>query len=457
VDFPFFLEKGSGAGGFLVDNRLTTPYTMSATLSLQRELPRRLTLDVGYVGTFGRQQLSYLDLAQYYGYLLDPASGENLWGAYNRIVDLIGPDPFNPRINPGDPAALATIRPIAFFENMLPGLPAFRGAPQLTPTQAFYAMAARAGGSWTAPLQDLDLFLTPGASPWNRRIDPQQDGFVLFHPQYGSIFNALSTFMNFGSSNYHSLQISLRRQAGAALFAVNYVLSKSIDNGSAPENIDIINDAAGADQIQNAFRTGAGRAVSNFDLRHNFNAHGVFDLPFGRGRAIGKDANGFKNALIGGWAVTGVWRWRSGFPLSVTNGFAYPTSAINQGPATLNAPLKSSVTRSDARGSANLFRDPDEAINRFTYTRPGAVGSRNVIRGPAYFSIDLGLHKRFQAPWSERQRLEFRAVAFNALNQVNLATGFFQGSRSIDASDFGRLTNTAGGGRQFEFALRYEF
>jgi len=452
--FPFFFERSAGANGFLIDNRLSTPYTMSASLSFQRELPHRFTVDVGYVGTFGRQQLSYVDLAQQYGYLPDSASGQTLWGAFNRIVDLIGSDPLRPRINPSDNAAVSRIAPIAFFENMLSNLPAFSGKTGLSATQAFYVLAANARGSWSRVLQGIDTGIAPGNSPWNARIDPQRDGYVLFHPQY----NSLAAYTNFGSSNYHSLQFTLRRNFGAALIGVNYVLSKSIDNGSTPENNDLIFGAAGADMIQNAYRINDSRAVSNFDLRHNFNAHGVFDLPFGQGRKFAAQTGAAINQLIGGWGVTGVWRWRSGFPLNILNGVAYPTNFLNQGPATLTGPLRSEITRRDTVGQANLFTNPTSALSNFGYTRPGESGTRNAVRGPGYFNVDLGVQKRFRLPWKETHALEFRAIAFNAFNNVNFAAGYFQSSLRINStSTFGRLNATAGGSRQFEFALRYEF
>jgi hypothetical protein len=225
---------------------------------------------------------------------------------------------------------------------------------------------------------------------------------------------------------------------GAALLGVNYVLSKSIDNGSTPENNDLIFGAAGSDQIQNAFRPEADRAPSNFDARHNFNAHGVLNLP-------------------GQIAVTGIWRWRSGFPLSVTNGVAYPTNPRTQGPATVIGAVQTDVTESAPNGAPNLFSDPAAALAQFAYTRPGESGSRNAIRGPAYFAVDLGVHKRFALPWALQHRLELRAIVFNALNSVNFATSYFQNTRSLNSATFGTLGGLAGSPRQAEFAIRYEF
>jgi hypothetical protein len=452
ASFPFALAPGANATGFIVDNRLRTPYTTSVTLSVQREFPSRVLVDIGYVGTFGRQQLAYLDTAQYYGYLRDTASGQSLWGAYNQIVDLIGPHPLSPRIDPGDSAALRQVGPIAFFENMLPGLPAFAGRPELTPTQAFYAMAAGARGDWTAPLTAIDTGYEAGASPWSRRIDPQGNGYVLFHPQYRS----LPTYTNLGWSNYNSLQLTVRRSVGTALLGANYVLSKSIDNGSTPENNDIML-GRGADMIQNPFDLATARAASNFDLRHNFNAHTVVELPVGRGRAWGRDMAGWLDGVVGGWTVTSVWRWRSGFPLSIANGSAFATNSMNVGTATLAGSADTSVTKTDPSGAPNLFTDPNDALRHFAYTRPGGVGSRNALRGPSYFSLDVGIHKRIALPGGPSRRLELRATAFNLLNTVNFATTYFQNTRSLNSGNFGRLSSTAGGARQMELALRYEF
>jgi hypothetical protein len=456
--FPFTYAQGTGQFfGFMVDNHLTVPYSTHASLSIQRELSHQVVLDVGYVGTFGRHLLSYINTAQYYGYFKDPTSGQNLWGAYNQIVDLIGPNPLKPGINPNDTAAVSRIAPVAFFENLLPNLPAVTKNPGLTPTQAFYVLAARANGNWTQPLQTIDTGITGGNSPWNTTVDPQRTGYVLFQPQY----HDLNTWMSSGSSAYHSLQVTARRIAGPATFAANYVLSRGRDSGSTAENFDTIFGAPGADEVQNAFKPKAGYADSNFDLRHNFNAHGVFDLPVGRGQRFAANSRGIVNQIIGGWTFASVWRWRSGFPLSITNGLVFPTNPLNQGPATVVGSLETHVTRNGAFGLPNLFPDPAAALRQVLYTRPGEVGSRNVIRGPGAFTTDLAIHKQFPLPWGENHRVEFRVAAFNAFNNVNFSTVYFNSNLRLDSlASFGNLTGTSGargGSREVELAVRYEF
>jgi hypothetical protein len=453
-------------GNFVIDNRLRSPYTMHANLSFQRELPGRTILDVGYVGTFGRKLLAKADVAQYYGELVDPASGQTMWGAFRQIADLIGPDPNNPRIDPFDPAALAAIRPIAFFENLMPNMPlaGFGAGAGLTPTQAFYQYVTSFGADWSTALSllDFDPYIFGTQSPWNSWLDPEGDGAVLFFPQ----FNNLPAWLNWGRSNYHGGQLTLRRSFGRAQFSVNYTFSKSIDNTSAAENAtnnlgEFFYDTG---QIADAFRPYAQRARSDFDLTHNLNAFWSVDLPFGRGRRFAGRAGAGLEALLGGWQFSGVLRWRSGFPLSPFNGFNNPTNTFGSAFATVLGRLRSGPTSNDTSGRPNLFRDPAAARALLAYTRPGEVGSRNVVNGPGYFTVDLALHKTFRPPWAEGHALQFRAAAYNATNRANFSMRppYFSGYNfNIDAGpSFGRFTRTAGprgGAREVEFALRYTF
>ena len=432
--FPFTPPLPGRGFGFAVSDVLKNPYSMQFHLSVQREVARSTVLDVGYVGTFGRKLLLKPNMAQFYGNLQDPQSGQTFWEAQNQIAALIG----------ANPAALETIAPIPFFENLMPNLPAFIGRPELTPTQAFYVHQAPRAPNWARTLPPLDVNLTPGNSPWSESIDPQRDGGVLFQRQ----FRALPVWTNFGSSNYHSFQLGLRRSAGPATFGFNYVLSKAIDNGSQPENLGSILSG----MIPNAFDVGAARAVSAFDVRHNFNGHWVVNLP-------GRWSSPFLKTVLGGWTTTGVVRAHSGFPVPVWNGPGRATDELLGASATLLGPLQPSVTKNDPNGVPNLFSNPAAAFELVTPTAPGGVGSVFPFYGPRLFNVDLGLNKRFFLPWAEGHSLEFRATAFNAFNNVNLRESF-SASLFRTAQNFGRLTSTVGprgGAREIEFALRYEF
>ena len=472
ASFPFTPDPSTAWEGFMVDNNLRTPYSINLTFGIQRELPWKMILDTSYVGTLGRKLMVKPDLGQFYGLFTDPASGQNFWGAYNQLVNFQGPDPYNPSVDPYSMSALATIPNIAFFDHVMPNLPAYLANflgeadipySMLTPTQAFYAMfATNTYASYADPVGYI--FDVPPAvcdpadcigSPYSSTLDPEGNGLVLFHPQFQSI----PTWMNWGNSHFHSLQVGLRRDFGAYTFGANYVWSKSIDNGSSPENADLFAaNGSLTGQMTNALFPGGDRGLSDFDVRHNFNAHWIIDLPFGQGRPLGRNAHGWLNQIIGGWQFAGDWRWRTGFPLSPGNGFNFATNWYLTPPSTQTGVIASSVTKKDPDGVPNLFKDPNSIISRLAYTRPGGVGTRNAVRGPAYSNVDTGLHKEFKLPM-EGHSLQFRWTVFNAFNTVNFNPSDIDFDIEAGAT-FGRIYSTAGprgGAREMEFALRYSF
>ncbi|MDQ3255421.1 MAG: TonB-dependent receptor, partial [Acidobacteriota bacterium] len=113
-------------------------------------------------------------------------------------------------------------------------------------------------------------------------------------------------------------------------------------------------------------------------------------------------------------------------------------------------------------------RTPDNYLNRNAVAIPtnrsqpfGSAG-RNIIRGPAFFQTDLGLHKQFPL-WNETTRLEFRAEAFNLFNHSNFGAPDTNASNiTRDSSGnaiggtFGTL-RTAFPAREIQFALKLYF
>ena len=443
-------------------------------------MPKGVVLDVAYVGTLGRRLLGKADFAQYLD-IRDTASKTDLFTAYRQIAKLAqaSPSASGVAIDPFDPtnAALNSIQTIPFFNNLLPNMPAFTAAflgdsryANLTPTQAFYAFTtidsgAAFGGSasWSCALFGLDLFPGLGLpTPWSAKLDPSNTGFVLFPQQFAQ----LDAWTNFANSNYHSLQVTVKKVVPYGSFAFNYVFSKSIDNDSTAENADAFSaNGTATGLIQNPFDLRLNRGLSDFNLKHNFNGSAVIDLPVGRGHRFLGDSGPWMNALVGGWEVTSAMRWHSGFPLSPGNGFNFPTNFFLTSAGTLINPLKTHVTRNvgkvDANGNPvlpNLFSNKDAALADVTFTLPGLPGSRNVLTGPAYASLDTGINKSFRI--TERQRLQLRVTAFNVFNSVN----FSDRTLSLDPTSqatFGTFTGTASQGqafgRQIEFGARYEF
>ena len=126
--------------------------------------------------------------------------------------------------------------------------------------------------------------------------------------------------------------------------------------------------------IANAFNLKDQRSVSDFDVKHLANFNGVWDIPIGRNRRYGSGMNGFANAIIGGWQLSGIVRYDSGYPML---GFFDSTGwQTNWNIRSYNVQLQRHRDRYANFGSAatscvtgcslpNLFANPNEAWSSF--------------------------------------------------------------------------------------------
>jgi hypothetical protein len=192
--------------------------------------------------------------------------------------------------------------------------------------------------------------------------------------------------------------------------------------------------------------------VSDYDATHQINSNYIWTLPVGRGKRFYASANRLQEALVGGWQLTGIVRWTSGFPFLVDNGAYYPTNWDIEGWASQIAPISS---RAASRGSlTQRFADPATVFNSFGHALPGDSGTRNPLRGDGYFSWDSGLDKEFQL--TEKAKLQFRWEMFNITNSVRFD------SHSISATldnpqNFGQATVLLTNKRLAQFSARIEF
>ncbi len=427
--FPATLEFQAFNSAYMVNPNLRTPYSLVFDLSISRKLPSGFTLEAAYNGRLGRNLLVKEDFATPLLNFKDPKSGQTWIQATRRIADL------KRQQTPAE-----DVPPIPFFENL------FLPQDSMNATQFFYSALGDLP-DWTTTLHDLDT------SP---------EGITVFGPHtfFQQQFDWLPTWTNAGRSSYHALQIMVRRQLAAkAQVDLNYTFSKSLDNGSSTENQLPI----GAGQILNAFEPGQTKAPSDFDVRHQFNANFVVALPFGPNTALGSRLPSL-NPLLRDWSLSGLLRWRTGFPFpSSTGNGVYPTNFNNDGPPTLKAggPAPEIKVTKNAPGGPNIFADPAAAFDAFDFTLSGDSGSRNVLHGPGFFTLDASLQRKFKL--GEHQEVQFRAEALNLTNTVNfdgrvdpLVRGGIDFSL-FDNSSFGRLKTTAGAPRIMQFGLRFQF
>lgn len=424
------VPEGASNTGFMVDSKLRTPYAFTFDAAISRTIGESVRVEAAYVGRVGRKLMVQNDIAAPLVNFRDPRSGQTWIEAAGQIADLIDAN-----------AETASVPAIPFFENVFAPL----AAEGLTATQAFYANALFFGPSWTDLLAYLDSTNSTIYGP-----------STFFQQQ----FNWLPAWTNLGQSSYHALQLmtSLSRPGLRADF--NYTLSKTLDNGSSVES-----EGQGAGQILNAFDHRQTLGYASFDVRHQVNSSFTVDLPIGRDHKFLPDIGPSVDSLIGGWSLGGILRWRTGFPFGTSsgNGFAFPTNYFQTGPPTLKSgfPVPKTLVNKSADGGPNIFSDPDGAYNSFMHTRSGFSGSRNILRGPGFFTLDMSLRKTFKT--GERGRLELKWETFNLTNTANFdgRTHYF-GNRGIDfdldsKATFGKLRSMAGSPRIMQFGLMYEF
>ena len=273
-------------------------------------------------------------------------------------------------------------------------------------------------------------------------------------------FKSLYAWRSAGNANYNALQVSVhKRMARSLQFDFNYTFSKSLDIMSDAERVTEWGGLGG--QVINSWDPNSRRAVSDFDLTHQINGNWIYQMPFGRGQHFGHDVNRVTDAFIGGWELTGLVRWTSGFPLSIQNGSTWPTNWQLGGGAVQIAPAATGTTvdpPGTLPGSVSIFKDPQgsSGIGAFRNAMPGESGGRNQIRGQGFAGLDLGLAKTWVMPWKESHSLQFRWDVFNVPNLHRFDVQSI--NTNLDAaSAFGLYTGLLTNPRVMQFALRYEF
>ncbi|MFN0084968.1 MAG: carboxypeptidase regulatory-like domain-containing protein [Blastocatellia bacterium] len=450
--FPGKGERGSFAITFGLDDNIRTPYSMAFNFSIQRELPHNQSLELGYVGRFGRKLLIQGDLAQPVN-LMDSVSSTFYYDAAKQLIGLSGKPigsipkiPFWENVFGSSLAGITAGDMDDFYGDFTRVNPGISAGTVLSATQiAYYLYNQTYAPDYTSALYDLDL-----------GFGSKFGTYAFFNDQ----FSALAAWRSVAPSNYNGLQAVYRKRFSKGLqFDVNYTLSKSFDWSSGAER----SGSFGGGFIFNSWDPGQRYAVSDFDIRHSINANYIWELPLGKGRAIGGGVNSVGDAIIGGWQFSGIYRWTSGLPVGVGNGRFWPTNWNLTGFASRIGSLPALKTTKNAAAAAaggapgpNLFPDPANAIKSYDYTLVGESGERNGLRGDGFFGIDIGLGKTWKMPF-EGHTLQFRWETFNLTNSVRFDVNSTTLDLGSGRANFGKYSTSLTQPRVMQFALRYEF
>jgi hypothetical protein len=433
--FPIEIRSGrqDDLNGFAPDLKIGSASTWS--IGLQRSITRDMAMEVRYVGTYGMNQWSTLNY--------NTIRGENI--VANGFLDEFRLAMENLRINN------ANGRTGSFAYTGLPGthplpiyLAYFNGRSDAGNTAAY------SGSNWTnttfagrlspaspSPVtaaNDLDGNATRRAAAIRAGLPAN---FFIPNPDVDDV----NVTDSGAYSDYHALQIELRRRLSRGLSAnVNY--QYAIEGGSAFDGFSF------------------GRTmVATANVRHAIKTQWDWTIPVGRGERFGSNLNPLLDGILGGWSVNGVGRiqarvldfgnvrlvgmthddlqgmykfeQRRNPDTGLTTVFMLPDDVI------LNTRRAFNVSSTTADGYSTALGAPQGRYIAPANTadclqvREGDCAPRDVlIRAPWFTRFDIGVTKKF--PLRGSVNLEVRFDVLNVFDNINFNPTIFGPDNSYD-------------------------
>ena len=396
----------------------------SFTLSLQRELPGRSIMEIGYIHRGANGLTTGVSLNQVPYFM--KYGGQSFAQAFDNIAQAL--------------KAGQTVAPQPFLESILAGS-SYCAAPNANCTAG---VLARFSGN-VRSYQYATLF------------NSIQTSFVTgpATAQATQILGTLNYFTDVGRSNYDGGFVSLKTRdwKGLSLNA-NFTYAHALDNGVINQDVDNF--------VTNSYDLGTTWGNSVFDRRYVFNFMSAYNLPSHKG-------SGPVSYILQGWSVSPIFSWYSGLPLRVSGGgqelsgagavLAQPGS-FGTGPnfnVTGNATTGIATAGNPATGGSgvNLFADPGAVFSAF---RPVQLSqdtnfSNYVLRGQSRWNVDMSFARTFKI--RESAEFRFTAAFFNMLNHVLLAD---PGSMSLQSpQNFGVITAQQNQPRRVEIGMHIVF
>ena len=258
------------------------------------------------------------------------------------------------------------------------------------------------------------------------------------------------------NSNYNAGQVNYEHQTSFGLTLLgNYTWSKCLTNQNG--NASIIGGYRA--QWLPGFGIKGDYGLCDSDAAHVIHVSGTYRLPVGRGAALLAHTNSWVDAFLGGWSLNYIYSFQSGSPFSI--GCPVATTATF-GCNALLVPGQGLYTGAHTPQqwlNPNAFAQPPMAtsVGQTDYSPLG--GGPFVARGPHLTNLDFSLFKSFAI--KERSHLEFRAEAFNLLNNPQFGqpgnTAGFASTGPGNPNQFSAITYTRNNERLLQLALKLYF
>ena len=399
---------------YALDENIRTPYTQSWSLRIQRELVRNWFIQVAYVGNTsvgGWRAINYNQIeirknGFFEGFLAaqrnlaatgNANKGESIGVLATLFAPMGGvPSAQNTNISQGQVATLANYADTTVFNNVRGGLVTASGLP-------------------------ITFF----------RVNPQ-------------VANA-TICDNLSVSSWHGMKLEVgKRFSQGTYLQFNYTLGKGLT--------DYVGGQGQYDDFRDNLNRRLDKTLQAYDSTHIIQSNGIWELPFGAGKRWLTSASGWKQAVLGGWQINGIFQLATSRPFTIGTG-RYNLTLGDDGTANYSGKdfnIASKVIKGDqilaiTAEEKALFSNP-------TAGSPGGTPQR-AFRGPLYTNVDTSVFKNFRVPFlGEQGIVQFRAEAFNLFNHAN----FGLPTSNMNSGSFGQISS-AYAPRILQFALKVNF
>jgi len=438
------------------DTNLRTPYVQNWNLSIQRQLPANLNLDLRYVGNKGTKLIRGTNLNEV-----------NIFE--NGILEA-----FKAIQSGGESALMDRIfRGVALISGQVIDGNTVRAGPGLrsnASTRVFFANndVGDFANYLVTTTQNTNSTL-PGGLLRNSGLPAN---FIVANPQ----FVAANYTSNFANSTFHALEVDLnKRFSNGFMLESNFTWSKALgeEEGAGQEMLDSYRNSR--DRTQD-------KRILSFDRKFVFRNSGTVELPFGPGKLLFNQSSGVLARVFEKWQISPIVSFNSGTPFTFSSDSSSVNNLTDYTPTVMGkVPTTGTVTR--VSDGVIFFPDlrqiPDPGIRSISTAQqldtrstmlaitdasgnllmvnpePGVLGSLRPLsgRGPMSWRFDVNLVKRVRI--GERKEFEFRMDAIDVLNSP-IFNAPVAADLDISSLTFGRIT-TAGGNRIVVLGARINF